>query len=245
VAGTGGALVSQLVVLAGGLGTRLRDTLPPGLPKALAPVAGRPFVELLLDHALARGVDHVVMLAGHGADALRRHLGDRYRGVPVVHSVEPSPLGTGGALRHAGSLLHDAFVLVNGDTFVDLDPGALLDDGPLSLTVAHVDSTARFGGVVVGDDGRVVRFTEKGTSGPGLINAGAYGCRRILLDLFPDEAAFSFETDFLEPRLASLRPRAVEAAGAFFDIGVPTDHRAAHRHFAEPGSGTTPVGAPS
>ena len=225
----------QLVVLAGGLGTRLRSTLPAGVPKPMAEVAGRPFVDHLLDAGLRRGVDDVVLLTGHGAAVLEQHVGSAHGGVRVRHSAETAPLGTGGALVRARRLLDERFVLVNGDTWADVDLEALLarlDDAPLALSLTRVDDAGRFGRVEVAGD-VVVRLVEKGSDGPALINAGVYGCRRELLDELPADGPSSFERDLLEPMLPRLRPRWVPTGPDFFDIGVPADLRAADRHFRQ------------
>jgi D-glycero-alpha-D-manno-heptose 1-phosphate guanylyltransferase len=222
----------QLVVLAGGLGTRLRPALAAGVPKSMATVADRPFIDHLLDAGLRRGVDDVVLLTGHGAAVVERHVGSAHRGVRVRHSAEATPLGTGGALVGARRLLDERFVLVNGDTWADVDLAALvacLDRAPLALGLTRVDDAGRFGRVEVTGD-VVVRLVEKGRDGPALINAGVYACRRELLDELPDTGPSSFERDLLEPLLSRLRPRWVPAGPDFFDIGVPDDLAAADRH---------------
>ncbi|MGH1525691.1 sugar phosphate nucleotidyltransferase [Leifsonia sp. L25] len=224
----------QLAILAGGLGTRLSGAIPAGLPKPLAPVAGRPFLDHLLDWAIERGADDIVLLSGHGSQAIRDQVGRDHRGVPVRHSVEAVPLGTGGALVNARSLLAEEFVLVNGDTFVDADLVALregLHSSSVVMGLVEVPDTGRFGRVEV-MDGVVTGFLEKGAGGPGLINAGVYALRRSVVDSLPPGAS-SFERDFLEPRLAEVSPGYLRCGPTFFDIGVPADYRAADRHFTE------------
>lgn len=224
----------QVAILAGGLGTRLSGAIPAGLPKPLAPIAGRPFLDHLLDWAIERGADDVVLLTGHGSTAISDHVGGDHRGVPVGYSVEPSPLGTGGALANAARLLAEEFVLVNGDTFVDADLAALgagLGSAPVVMGLVEVADTGRFGRVEVAG-GVVTAFREKGADGPGLINAGVYALKRSVVDDLPPGAS-SFERDFLEPRLAEVAPRYLLCGPTFFDIGVPADYRAADLHFTE------------
>ncbi|MFE4467540.1 sugar phosphate nucleotidyltransferase [Leifsonia sp. NPDC056824] len=224
----------QLAVLAGGLGTRLSETIPAGVPKPLAPIAGRPFLDHLLDWAIERGADDIVLLTGHGTVAISDHIGDGYRSTPVRYSVEPTQLGTGGALVNARSLLAEEFVLVNGDTFVDADLVALrgvLDSSPVVMGLVEVADTGRFGRVEV-TEGIVTGFQEKGVTGPGLINAGLYGLRRSVIDRLP-QGASSFERDFLGPRLSEVAPRYLRCGPTFFDIGVPADYHAADQHFTE------------
>lgn len=230
----------QVVILAGGLGTRLQGAIPAGLPKPMAPVGGRPFLDHVLDRALAEGADEFLLLTGYSSEAISAHLGSEYRGTPVRYSVEPEPLGTGGALRHASGMLADHFILLNGDTYTEVAFGALiaqLSFGPLAMALTRMDDTSRFGRVDV-QEGVVVGFREKGTIGPGVINAGVYACRRELVDLLPAGRKLSFENDLMTARLADLRPRFVVTTPVFFDIGVPADYAAADEYFTAAGRGT-------
>jgi D-glycero-alpha-D-manno-heptose 1-phosphate guanylyltransferase len=223
----------QLVVLAGGLGTRLRGAIPDGLPKPMASIAGRPFLEHLFDRAILQGVTSIHLLVGHSADVIVRHFCDVYREVAVTYSVEQVPLGTGGALRAAEPELADSFLFVNGDTFADVDYRALFaltESAPLGMSLARVDDVSRYGSVAVAGD-HVIDFLEKGADGSGLINAGAYACRRDLVRAFPSRAAFSFEVDFLQPELPSLRPRFVVVESGIIDIGTPESYLRANAVF--------------
>lgn len=216
----------QVVILAGGFGTRLRGAIPEGLPKPMADIAGKPFLGHLLDRAIAQGADRVHLLVGYAAEVIIDYLGDDYRGVPVTYSREHKPLGTGGALRAAQQCLADTFVLANGDTFADvsfrdlLDLLDLLDGGVLAMSLARMNDTSRYGTVAIEGD-VAVGFREKRDGGAGLINAGVYACRKELLNLFPDTMSFSFEKEFLEPKLSLLRPRFLLTASDVIDIGTP------------------------
>lgn len=223
----------QVVILAGGLGTRLQASVPLGTPKPMAETAGVPFLEHVLGSAIDRGATAFVLLAGHHANVIRSHFGDAFRGCPIEYSVESQPLGTGGAVAAALPMLEERFVLMNGDTYVDADLhglGRVLDHHQLALTLAAVPDTSRFGGVDIAE-GRIQELIEKGRAGPGLINAGAYAMRRSLVASFPARAAFSFEREVLEPLIARIHPPFILARGTFFDIGVPDDYRAAQRWF--------------
>lgn len=216
----------QLVVLAGGFGTRLRGAIPEGLPKPMAPIEGRPFLEHLLDRAIAQGVNNIHLLVGYAGHVITDHFGAAYRDVPITYSVEDTPLGTGGALKAAVDHLTDEFVFANGDTFADVDFSGLLGllgSGPLSMSLATIDDVGRYGSVITDGDA-AVGFREKGGSGPGLVNAGTYGCRRDLITSFPDHAAFSFETDFLGPELPKLRPHFQVVKSGIIDIGTPESY---------------------
>jgi D-glycero-alpha-D-manno-heptose 1-phosphate guanylyltransferase len=216
----------EAVVLAGGLGTRLRQVVP-DLPKPMAPVAGRPFLEILLGALAAKGIDRVVLSVGHRAEAITGHFGSRWNGLEIDYAIEATPLGTGGAVRLAlGRCRHDPVLVVNGDTFLDLEVDALMRrwqaNGAPVLVARAVSDTARFGRLTVDGD-RLSGFAEKGVPGPGLINAGCYLVPRNLLAALPADRPFSLETDFLVPRGPEAGFRVFVSEGLFIDIGVPDD----------------------
>lgn len=216
----------RAVILAGGLGTRLRAAVP-DQPKCLAPVAGRPFIDLVLERLATHGVAETVLAVGYLHEAVVAHVGDRWGTMRVHYAVETHPLGTGGAIRNALARLAPGPTLVlNGDTWLELDYAAMMAahvsaGARVSIAVIGIDDTARFGAVHLDHAGRVTGFSEKGRTGAGLINGGAYVVQSDLFDAFLLPEAFSFETDFLRPFLDVLRPLAFETRGAFIDIGVP------------------------
>jgi D-glycero-alpha-D-manno-heptose 1-phosphate guanylyltransferase len=226
----------EAIVLAGGLGTRLRGAIGE-LPKAMAPVAGVPFLDYLLEAIAGRGIARVVLSVGYRHAAIVDHIGRRFASMPIDYVVEEEPLGTGGAIRRALEAVtgDDCFVL-NGDTFVDVDLTAMRAHharagARLSIAVVAVDDVGRFGSLRIVDS-RVTGFVEKGAKGPGTINAGVYLMARDLFDRADLPMRFSFETDFLAARIGALAPLAFDAAGPFIDIGVPDDYRAAPAFFA-------------
>lgn len=217
----------EAIVLAGGLGTRLRSTVP-NLPKVMAPVCGRPFLEILLRSLSAKGCQRVVLSLGYMADIVRNHIGARFEGIEVVYEVEETPLGTGGALRAAiERCLTDHALVLNGDTYLDLELGnveALWQQVRRPIIVAReVSDTSRYGRLLT-DNGRLAGFTEKGLSGRGLINAGYYLLPRDVARSFPSAKAFSLENDFLVPAIPARQFEVFTTRGQFIDIGVPEDY---------------------
>ena len=215
------------VVLAGGLGTRLRSVLP-NLPKPMAPVAGRPFLEILLTMLARKGVQRAVLSVGYRADVIQSYFGPRFNGLELVYEVEAEPLGTGGALRAAlARCQSEQALVVNGDTFLDLEIDALQarwaqHRRPL-IVGREVPDTARFGRLVV-EDNRMAGFAERGTGGAGVINMGHYVLPTHLFAPWPElPPRFSFEADFLAPRSAGLGFEVFVTRGLFIDIGVPED----------------------
>lgn len=225
----------EAIVLAGGLGTRLRSVVA-DVPKAMAPVAGRPFLEHLLDMLVEAGFESAILAVGYRSEAIRGHFGERYLGMPLTYSVENRPLGTGGAMRLAlrSATARDVFV-ANGDTFVDVDFRRMLEAhrraaAAMTIAVHEVPDAARYGSLALDGD-RVHGFREKGRHGPGWINAGIYLVPGSLFDRASLPDAFSFESDFLVPGVDSLKPLAFPARGLFIDIGVPEDYARAQSLF--------------
>ncbi len=224
------------VVLAGGLGTRLRSIVP-DLPKPMAPVAGRPFLEILLTLLARKGVQRAVLSVGYRAEVIQTHFGAHFGGIELAYAVETEPLGTGGALRAAlGRCQGEQALVVNGDTFLDLDLNALQAHWaqhrrPL-IVGREVPDTTRFGRLVV-DGTRMAGFAERGTGGAGVINMGHYVLPTDLFAPWPElPARFSFEADFLVPRAAELRFEVFVTHGLFIDIGVPEDFQRAQTELA-------------
>jgi D-glycero-alpha-D-manno-heptose 1-phosphate guanylyltransferase len=230
------AAAPEAVILAGGLGTRLRAVVP-DLPKPLAPVAGQPFLKLVLARLARQGVRRAVLSLGYRAEAFAQTLGDAFAGVALVHEIESRPLGTGGAIRAALARCRgDAALVLNGDTFLEFDLAAAEDrwhaTGRPVLLGCQVADTARYGRLQV-EAGRLVGMTEKGIAGPGLINSGHYLLPRTLFDGLELPEAFSFENDFLLPQLARRPIEVLEVRGRFIDIGVPEDYTLAQTLLAD------------
>jgi D-glycero-alpha-D-manno-heptose 1-phosphate guanylyltransferase len=217
----------EAILLAGGLGTRLAGRLN-GVPKPMAPVAGRPFLEILLNQLKRAGCTRVLLSVGHLHTTIESHFGSSWRGMRLDYVIEDSPLGTGGAIRAALSRASEESVLaLNGDTYLQADYAALLafhnsEAAEMTMAVTHQADIARYGGVLA-EGKRIVGFQEKGQSGPGWINAGAYVLDRNLHwpESLPDK--FSFEADFLAAEIGRLVTAAYRVEGFFLDIGVPED----------------------
>lgn len=216
----------EAIVLAGGFGTRLR-TVVPDMPKPMAPVAGRPFLEILLNSLARKGVERVVISLGFQADVIASHFGNQFAGIELEYVVEESPLGTGGATRLAMTrCIADHTFIFNGDTFLDLDVYGverMWQQQKYPIIVARqVKDTARYGCLVV-KDGRVTGFAEKGVVGPGLINAGCYVLAKEGLTNWPLNTPFSLESDYFASAVINELVIAFEANGLFVDIGIPED----------------------
>ncbi|HXP75932.1 MAG TPA: nucleotidyltransferase family protein [Stellaceae bacterium] len=223
----------EAVVLAGGLGTRLHPRVS-GLPKAMAPVAGRPFLAWLLDELADAGFRRAILSVGHLGEAIRSAFGGTYHTLDLLYAVEASPLGTGGALRHALALAgpgDEPIWVLNGDSIVRLAHAEMWAaheirrSNPLALTMALVSTpdAGRYGTVET-REGRVTQFNPTGGRGVGIINAGTYLLHRRIFEGGSLPPAFSFEADFLARSIDRLEIAAFATDGWFIDIGVPADY---------------------
>ena len=216
----------DVAILAGGLGTRLRDVLP-AAPKVLAPVNGRPFLAHLLDRLAAQGARRVVLCLGYRAQDVTDYLAANSFAPLATHSVvEPEPLGTGGAVAFARPwLASDPVMVLNGDTFVEADLNQFLrshraSGAEASILCAHVPDAGRYGKIEIDSHDRLVRFEEKGAAGPAWINAGFYLFGSRAMDRIGALHKGSLERDVLE-KMPPGSIHAFRADGRFLDIGTP------------------------
>lgn len=228
----------DILVLAGGLGTRTRPVLG-DVPKLLAPLAGKPYLEYLLTWLRLFGARHVLLALGHMAqkvvDYLRAH---PPVGLTVSTIIEPKPMGTAGAIRFARSELRSNPVLVmNGDSFTEADLCQLLAAHKAAYTIgtllcATVEDAGRYGRLAVEPNGRIRGFIEKDTSfhGSALVNAGVYVLSTELLDMVAAGDATSLEREVFE-RLPAGALGAFTEGRNFIDIGTPESLLLADRFF--------------
>lgn len=225
----------EAIVLAGGLGTRLRQVVA-DVPKPMAPVAGRPFLEILLASLARKGFSRAILSLGFMAEKISDHFGTRFAGLDLAYVIEDIPLGTGGAIRLALQECNQDHVFIfNGDTFLDLEVQSLEQQWQAnahSIVVGRrVPDTTRYGRLVI-DDGRIISFAEKGIAGPGLINAGCYVLAKDALAKFPLNQAFSIETDYWVPEVENVTVEFFLTKGIFIDIGIPEDYARAQTMLA-------------
>jgi mannose-1-phosphate guanylyltransferase len=224
-----------VAVIAGGLGTRIRGILG-DVPKVLASVGGRPFLDRLIDHLAGFGARRMVLCLGHLADKVIVHLAAR-SDLPLAVDmvIDPEPLGTGGALRLAAPRLGGGDILVlNGDTWVDADLCAFLashraSGADVSILCVPVTDSSRYAAIELDAAGRVARYAEKDPNrrGPGLISGGVYLFSPIGLEALCVASGPSLERDFLERRPAGSVHGFVADGARFVDIGTPESLAAA------------------
>lgn len=218
----------KAVILAGGFGTRLKSVIA-DIPKPMAPVNGRPFLEILVKRLVCRGITDIVLSVGYKQEVVSDYFGNGSSlGAIINYSSEDTPLGTGGAIRKVMEQYDDdLYVVMNGDSFFDNDIPELLachhsKQASITLALAEVADKSRYGSVDLSPDGAVCGFAEKGGSGFGLINAGTYVVGRRSKDFLP-EGVCSFENDIL-PGMIGKGLFGIHQKGAFIDIGIPEDY---------------------
>ncbi len=219
----------QALILAGGEGTRLRP-LTSTVPKPVVPLAGRPFITFMIDWLRRYGVDDVILSCGFLAEGVRAVLGDgEESGVRLRYVEEPTPLGTGGALRFAGPMLDERFFMLNGDVLTDIDLGAQLAQheqtgARATIALVGVEDPSAYGLVRRRADLSVGEFLEKPSQdeiGTSLVNAGAYVLDRSVVEqMAPPGTNISIERDVF-PTLVGQGLYGYEAKGYWLDIGTP------------------------
>ena len=220
---------TQFVVLAGGLGTRLQSVVS-SIPKPMADISNRPFLEYLLDQLIDDGVSEVTLATGHLTDKIEKHFGKEWKSLRINYSVDMRPLGTGGALLNALDSSYDSVVTINGDTFQDISYKSLTesltkkDDGVLA--VRNVEDVSDFGSLVISAEGTVTKFGEKTSTGSGFIYSGVSFLKTSkLLDWVhsfqTSGPQISLEKDVLPGVIARGAVRTFPVQGFFVDIGTP------------------------
>lgn len=229
----GGTRGGKVLILAGGLGTRIR-ALFPDRPKSMIPFNGKPFLEHQIAFLAGQGFRRFVLCVGYKAEPIEAHFGDGRRfGVEIVYSREMTPLGTGGALRYAAAHIDGPVLVLNGDTYLAMDYRALVTfhaahtDTVGAIAVCEVADTARYGQVVLDDARRITAFREKTVArGRGLVNAGAYVFGPGILDYIPAGEKVSLEQAVFPALLkAGESLYGYPIREQFVDIGTPEGYR--------------------
>ncbi|MFW5705588.1 MAG: nucleotidyltransferase family protein [Bacteroidota bacterium] len=235
-------MVKEAVILAGGLGTRLREVINE-VPKSMAPVNGRPFLEYQMDYLHVYGIQRIILSVGYLREAIMKHFGNKYRDIHIDYAIEAEPMGTGGGLKLAMQQAEAANVpVLNGDTFFMVDFRKLLDfhrskESVLTLVLREMEDVSRYGAIERDENYRITGFWEKSAkAGKGFINGGVYLINRnfFLKQNLPDK--FSLEKDFFEKIYKIRNIYGTLCRQYFIDIGVPEDYAKAQHDFKEFGN---------
>ena len=225
--GVGG--IKEAIILAGGLGTRLRPAVP-DLPKCMAPVAGKPFLHYVIAYCQSQGIEKFIFSLGYMHEIIEEFLSKELLIINYQLSIEKEPLGTGGAIRLACTKATEKTVLVlNGDTFFKIKMNKLASFHDMcgahcTLSLKPMQNFERYGVVELNKDYSIKDFREKKYYESGLINGGVYALHaaRFLEESLPEK--FSFEKDYLEQFYTSRRMFGVVQDEYFIDIGIPEDY---------------------
>jgi D-glycero-alpha-D-manno-heptose 1-phosphate guanylyltransferase len=230
-------LIKEAIILAGGLGTRLKDTVP-DLPKCIAPVTGRPFLFYVINYLRSQGIEKFVFSLGYKHEIIEEYLNNQFPTLNFQCSIEDEPLGTGGAIQLACSKTDDEnIVVVNGDTLYkgDLHQAYLFHSNNMAectILLKPMKDFDRYGVVELTEDNLVKNFREKQAYESGNINGGVYilNKNKFLDEEFPSK--FSFEKDYLEKFYTQRRIYGLVQDEYFIDIGIPEDYNKAQSELA-------------
>jgi D-glycero-alpha-D-manno-heptose 1-phosphate guanylyltransferase len=231
--------IQEAIILAGGLGTRLRSAVP-DLPKCMAPVAGRPFLFYVVNYLRMQGIEKIIFSLGYMHEVILDWLQQEFPTLHYDYVVEDEPLGTGGAIQLALRKAETDHVFVaNGDTLFKFDALAMLDQhfekkAECTLALKPMQQFERYGVVELNEQDTILSFKEKQYYESGLINAGLYLINKqsFLARDFP--VKFSFEKDYLEKFVGELVFSGLSRDAYFIDIGIPEDYNRAQSEFNKP-----------
>lgn len=221
-------MIRKAVILAGGKGTRLASVVH-DKPKPMADIAGLPFLHYMILTLKKNGIDEVVLLVGHLREVIMDYFQSSYHGVVISYEIEAEPRGTGGLIYELAKQWQEPILLVNGDTYFDVDIQALVtkaEQSEIIIAVRAVEHSDRYGVLEIHDD-RIVDFKEKTWIDQGYINGGIYMLPAGVFDNYNLPFSFSIEKDFFELHKDSLHLKPFYSQGYFIDIGIPEDYEKA------------------
>lgn len=215
----------EAIILAGGFGTRLREVVS-DVPKPMAPVGDKPFLEIIINNLIKHGVKRIVLAVGYKSEIIVDYFGNSYKGIELIYSFEDEPLGTGGCITKAIDLItEDRFYVINGDTFFDINLNNLkLVSADIVIASKEMYNFDRYGKLVIDFNDKLLAFAEKQYNEHGFINAGIYLINKDVFSKFELPKKFSLETDFFEKYITELDIKVVKFNNYFIDIGIPSDY---------------------
>ncbi len=222
---------TPVIILAGGFGTRL-STLVKDVPKPMADINGKPFLHYIFQSLQKQNLQKVILSVGHLKEVIQDFFKDQYLGIEVQYAIEQGPLGTGGGIQNAFTLVEDDAYVINGDTYFEI-PLANLKRVNTDITIAlkpmlHFN---RYGTVSLNTANRVIAFHEKKECAEGLINGGIYYFKKSLFEKISTDRKFSFEKEVLEKHLNAITIQGMIFDNYFIDIGIPEDYQKAQLDF--------------
>lgn len=218
----------DVIILTGGKGTRLRSKIK-DIPKTMADVNGKPFLEWTLEWLSKFNVKNVILAVGYKKEYIKEYFGDKYQNIKIIHSEEDEPLGTGGAIKKALMRSSEKNVIaMNGDVFARVDLEKIFEqhvksDSIMTIAIKEMYNFDRFG-VVKFENDRITKFEEKKYVEKGFMNTGVYVINRNIFDNKINQDSFSIENDYLNKYVALDKISPFIYDGQFVDIGIPEDY---------------------
>ncbi|HEF3288296.1 TPA: nucleotidyltransferase family protein [Campylobacter jejuni] len=213
----------QAIILCGGLGTRLKSVIK-DIPKPMAPINDKPFLEFIFEHLKKQGIKEVILAVSYKYEVIQEYFKDEFLGIKIKYSIEKEPLGTGGAINEALKFIKNEAYVLNGDTFFDIDLSKLrLNESKICLALKQMNGFDRYGTVELDGKNYIKLFKEKEFKKQGLINGGIYLLNKDIFNDFDLQEKFSFE-EFLQENYEKLKAKAHIFDDYFIDIGVPEDY---------------------
>ena len=228
--------LTEAIILAGGMGTRLKSVVKE-VPKPMAPINGRPFLEYLLDHLISNKIERIIFSVGFKSNIIADHFGNSYKNCELVYVYEEEPLGTGGAIKEAmKSVKGDDVLVTNGDSLFITDIQGqyvfhLNREADVTLGLKSMNNFDRYGTVIADNDSRIHDFREKEAVVRGLINGGVYifNVEAFTSIAFPQK--FSVENNYFQTHTKTSKFFGYQSDGYFLDIGIPEDFAKAQEEF--------------
>ncbi len=226
-------MTPEVIILAGGLGTRLKEAVN-DVPKPMAPIGNLPFLAYLIKYLKKFPINRIVLAVGHKHESISSYFRNNYQGMEIEYAIENEPLGTGGAIANALKYTKSNTVfLLNGDTFFKVDLQQLFhhhqkSKAQLTLALKPMHQFDRYGTVEIRDS-QIIKFNEKKPIDEGFINGGVYVIEKQSFESLNLPVKFSFEKEILEKETLHWNMQALISEGYFIDIGIPDDYKKAQQ----------------
>lgn len=227
----------EAIILAGGFGTRLKEIIKE-VPKPMALINGRPFLEYQINYLKYFGVKRVIMSVGYKYEFISSHFKNEFNNIEIDYAIEEEPLGTGGGIQLALNKIKDTQALVvNGDTLFEVDIVKFFNffkdnNADMCLALRKLDDVSRYGTVEINQDNEIFAFKEKKQNNKeGYINGGVYILKKNIFEDTSLDEKFSLEKDFFEAYIDKKQMFGYLSDDYFLDIGIPEDYNKAQDEF--------------